>query len=105
MRMRLSPAKRSAPRLAAGNNLACLVTQAATRACPQPGRNHPHVPSHAAPYAWPADRWCNVLAVNPLGWLDKLGAERTEKGQVLYVLYVIIAVLVIIVLLRFLGVV
>ena len=43
--------------------------------------------------------------VNPLGWLDRLGAERTEKGQVLYVLYVIIAILVIIVLLRILGVV
>ena len=46
-----------------------------------------------------------VPAVNPLGWLDRLGAERTEKGQVLYVMYVIIAVLVIIVLLRILGVV
>ena len=44
-------------------------------------------------------------AVNPLGWLDMLGAERTEKGQILYVLYVIIAVLVIIVLLRVLGVI
>ena len=43
--------------------------------------------------------------MNPLGWLDRWGAERTEKGQILYVLYVIIAVLVIIVLLRFLGVV
>ena len=43
--------------------------------------------------------------MNPLGWLDRLGAERTEKGQILYVLYVIIAVLVIIVLLRILGVV
>ncbi len=43
--------------------------------------------------------------MNPLGWLDRLGAERTEKGQILYVLYVIIAVLVIIVLLKFLGVV
>jgi len=43
--------------------------------------------------------------VNPLKWLDLLGAERTEKGQALYVLYVIIAVLVIIVLLRVLGVV
>ncbi len=43
--------------------------------------------------------------MNPLGWLDRLGAQRTEKGQALYVLYVIIAVLVIIVLLRILGVV
>ena len=43
--------------------------------------------------------------VNPLKWLDLLGAERTEKGQALYVLYVIIAVLVIIVLLKVLGVV
>ncbi len=43
--------------------------------------------------------------VNPLGWLDRLGADRTEKGQVLYILYVIIAVLVIIVLLKVLGVV
>ena len=43
--------------------------------------------------------------MNPLGWLDRLGADRTEKGQILYVLYVIIAVLVIVVLLRILGVV
>ncbi|HVE47297.1 MAG TPA: hypothetical protein VNA57_11200 [Acidimicrobiales bacterium] len=43
--------------------------------------------------------------MNPLRWLDRLGAQRTEKGQVLYVLYVIIAVLVIFVLLRFLGVI
>ena len=43
--------------------------------------------------------------MNPLGWLDMLGAQRTEKGQALYVLYVVIAVLVIIVLLRILGVV
>jgi hypothetical protein len=49
-------------------------------------------------------RWY-ISCVNPLGWLDRLGAQRTEKGQVLYVLYVIIAVLVIIVLLRILGVV
>ena len=49
-------------------------------------------------------RWYSSC-VNPLGWLDRLGAERTEKGQVLYVLYIIIAVLVIIVLLRILGVV
>ncbi len=43
--------------------------------------------------------------MNPLTWLDRLGAQRNEKGQILYVLYVIIAVLVIIVLLKFLGVV
>lgn len=49
-------------------------------------------------------RWYSSC-VNPLNWLDRLGAERTEKGQVLYVLYVIIAVLVIVVLLRILGVV
>ena len=48
---------------------------------------------------------CYSSWVNPLGWLDRLGALRTEKGQVLYVLYVIIAVLVIFVLLRILGVV
>lgn len=47
----------------------------------------------------------SLPVVNPLGWLDGLGAERTEKGQVLYVLYVIIAVLVIIVLLRYLEIV
>jgi len=40
-----------------------------------------------------------------LALMDRLGAERTEKGQVLYVLYVIIAVLVIIVLLKVLGVI
>jgi len=34
-----------------------------------------------------------------------VGADRTEKGQVLYVLYVIIAVLVIVFLLKFLGVI
>jgi len=43
--------------------------------------------------------------VNPLEWLDRLGAERTEKGQILYVLYVIIAILVIFFLLRVLGIV
>lgn len=42
--------------------------------------------------------------MNPLGWLDGLGAERTENGQVLYVLYVIIAILVILFLLRLLGI-
>ncbi len=50
-----------------------------------------------------AGRWYSP-SVNPLGWLDRLGAERTEKGQVLYVLYVIIAILVILVLLRILGI-
>ena len=49
-------------------------------------------------------RWYNSC-VNPLRWLDRVGADRTEKGQVLYVLYVIIAILVIIVLLKFLGVI
>jgi len=49
-------------------------------------------------------RWYSPW-VNPLSWLDRLGAQRTENGQALYVLYVIIAVLVIIVLLRILGVV
>ena len=43
--------------------------------------------------------------MNPLSWLDRVGADRTEKGQVLYVLYVIIAVLVIVFLLKFLGVI
>jgi hypothetical protein len=57
------------------------------------------------PQPWVAgDRWYSSR-VNPFGWLDRLGAQRTEKGQVLYVLYVIIAVLVIIVLLRILGVI
>ena len=46
-----------------------------------------------------------ISYVNPLSWLDRVGADRTEKGQVLYVLYVIIAVLVIVVLLKFLGVI
>ena len=45
-----------------------------------------------------------ISYVNPLSWLDRLGAQRTEKGQVLYVLYVIIAILVILVLLRILGI-
>ncbi len=49
-------------------------------------------------------RWYTSY-VNPLSWLDRVGADRTEKGQVLYVLYVIIAVLVIVVLLKFLGVI
>ena len=49
--------------------------------------------------------WYSVHDMNPLDWLDRLGAERTENGQVLYVLYVIIAILVIVVLLRILGVV
>ena len=48
-------------------------------------------------------RWYSSC-VNPLGWLDRLGAQRTEKGQILYVLYVIIAILVIIFLLRILGI-
>ena len=48
-------------------------------------------------------RWY-ASRVNPLRWLDRLGAQRTEKGQVLYVLYVIIAILVIIFLLRLLGI-
>ena len=46
-----------------------------------------------------------ISYVNPLSWLDRVGADRTEKGQVLYVLYVIIAVLVIVFLLKFLGVI
>ncbi len=49
-------------------------------------------------------RWYSSC-VNPLAWLDRLGAERTEKGQVLYVLYVIIAILVILFLLKILGIV
>jgi len=41
-----------------------------------------------------------------LGYLDRLGAARNERGtSTLYILYVIIAVLVIIVLLKFLGVI
>ena len=59
--------------------------------------------------AWASRGWPGgagtVLAMNPLAWLDRLGAERTEKGQVLYVLYVIIAILVILFLLRILGIV
>ncbi len=52
---------------------------------------------------WRFDWYCSD--VNPLSWLDLLGAERNEEGQALYVLYVIIAILVIIFLLRILGIV
>ena len=68
-----------------------------------PGAGGPVEPEGAPP------RRCRaagtVSYVNPLSWLDRVGADRTEKGQVLYVLYVIIAVLVIVFLLKVLGVI